>query len=251
MAAGALLACAACRQHGADTPSSGEVVRVAVAANFAAAQDSLAIRFRQETGIAVTPIVGATGQLRAQIVYGAPIDVFLAADRATVHSLDTARLTIPESHFTYARGTLVLYTPHRSVINTAAALTDTSLHHLAIADPGNAPYGRAAMEVLNRWKIRARVEKRLVRGESVSQTLQFVESGAADAAFVALSQVRGRPADQYWIVPDSLYTPILQDAVLLVRAGRKDAAQKYLAYLRSDSARAIITAFGYTPGDGK
>lgn len=230
----------------AGTRSTVDTVRVAVAANFAAPHDTIARHFTAATGVAVVALVGSTGQLYAQISNGAPVDVFLSADTVRPAQLERDGAAVAGSRFTYAAGRLALYAPRQSgIIDGPVGLSATAIRHIAIADPAAAPYGEAAMRVLDRWGIASRVNARLVRGESIAQTFQFVASGAAEAGFVALSQVIRVPGARYYVVPDSLHDPIAQDAVLLKRATGGAAAARYVDYLKGADARAVIESFGY------
>jgi molybdate transport system substrate-binding protein len=136
------------------------------------------------------------------------------------------------------------------VSDGAQVLRDGDFTHLAIAEAGAAPYGAAAMGALDALGLAAAIKPKVVTGENISQTLQFVDSGNAELGFVALSQVIGKPADQVWVVPCDLYVPIRQDAVLL-RAGEQDAvARAFLDFLKGDLARGIIEKYGYRATDG-
>lgn len=226
--------------------AAADTVRVAVAANFAVASDTLAARFTASTGITIVSTIGSTGLLFAQVHNGAPFDVFLAADTVRPAMLEADGAAVPGSRFTYAMGALALYAPRRpAVIDTPAGLTAPSVRHLAIADPALAPYGAAAMQVMSRWRVADALAPRLVRGESLAQTFQFVSSGAADAGFVALAQVIRMAGARYFVVPDSLHDAIRQDAVLLARARAHAGARRYLDFLRSAEGRSVIASFGY------
>jgi molybdate transport system substrate-binding protein len=223
-------------------PSEG-VVRVAVAANFQDVHEELARALAASAGLRVVASVGSSGQLYAQIRNGAPFDVFLAADDERTRLLEASGLAIAGTRFTYATGRLALYGPTLdSVRDGAADLRDGSFRHLAIANPKLAPYGVAAEEVLSRLGVLQALAPRLVRGKSISQTFQFVGTGAAEMGLVALSQVLGEPEHTYWIVPAELHSPIVQEAVLLTDS---PAAREYLEFLRSDGAGRIIEARGY------
>lgn len=222
-------------------------MRVAVAANFAAPHDSLATRFSDSTGIAVVATIGSTGHLYAQIMNGAPVDVFLSADTLRAAELESNGTAVHGQRFAYAAGRLALYAPRLTPpVDGPAPLIASRVRRVAIADPGTAPYGAAAMQVLRRWGVADRLAPRLVRGESIAQAFQFVQGGAAEAGFVALAQVIRRTDARYYVVPDSLHDPIRQDAVLLARAANNPAAAQYFAFLRSPAARAVIASFGYT-----
>lgn len=228
-------------------PASSDTVRVAVAANFAVPHDTLAHRFTTSTGIVVVATLGATGQLYAQIVNGAPVDLLLAADTLRPALLEASGAAVGGTRFTYAAGRLALYAPRQaSLLDAPQRLVVPDVRHIAIADPTTAPYGAAAMQALGHWGIADRVGTRIVRGESIAQTFQFVSSGAAEAGFVALSQVIRLPGARYFVVPDSLHDPIRQDAVLLARAKDSAAARKYLDFLKSAEARSVIESFGYS-----
>lgn len=196
---------------------------------------------------------GASGLLYAKIVQGAPFDLFLSADSSRASALESVGQAVPGSRFTYAVGRLVLWRPgRRAGADLGAALADPDLRTLAIANPATAPYGVAALETLRRLDIDAKTRFRVVQGESIAQAFQFVASGAADAGFVAASQVleygrsQGRSLDPEVIVVDeSLHAPIEQQAVLLVRASSMVEARAFLDYLRSPAARRLIEAAGY------
>ena len=226
--------------------SAAGTVRVAVAANFATTQEKLAAAFEAGSGHRVVAIVGSTGQLYAQILSGAPFDVFLSADRQRVDLVEAADAGVEGTRFTYAFGRLVLFAPSLDSIGAVdAELRGARYRHLAVANPATAPYGAAAMEVIEKLGLRSVVAPRLVRGESVAQTLQFVKSRAAEAGFVAWSQVMDEPPRTWVFVPESLHTPIAQDAVLLVTGEANPAARAYLAFLRGDVSRRIIRSAGY------
>ena len=229
------------------------ILRVAVAANFRQAADRLCdAHFAGRDGRCVIT-AGASGLLYAKIVQGAPFDVFLSADSSRASALEAGGHAVPGSRFTYAVGRLVLWRPgRRAEADLSAALADPDLRTLAIANPATAPYGAAALETLRRLGIEAKTRYRIVQGESIAQAFQFVASGAAEAGFVAASQVleyarnSGRSLDPEVIVVDaSLHAPIEQQAVLLARASSMAEARSFLEYLRTPAARRIIEAAGY------
>ena len=173
----------------------GARVLVAVAANFSRTHAELSRRFEARTGVRVEVSVGSTGQLYAQIANGAPFDVFLAADRLRPRLLEEAELILPGTRFTYATGRLALFGPGLDPVRVDGLdLTDPRVVNVALANPRSAPYGAAAAAVLDRLGLTPLLTPRLVRGESVSQVLQFVRSGAAELGFVALAQVIDEPA---------------------------------------------------------
>lgn len=224
-------------------------VRVAVAANFAAPIKALSQPFEQSTGHTVSVAVGSTGQLYAQIKHGAPFDVFLAADDATPIKLEKEGATVSATRFTYAIGKLVLWSNKPNLVDPqGAVLHSTQIKKIAIANPKLAPYGAAAMQVLEQMGLNAKLTPKLVEAANIGQAYQFVASENADLGFVALSQVMENGAlrsGSAWMIPAAYYTPIRQDAVLLKASKNNPAAQAWMQYLRSNAAREIIHSFGY------
>jgi molybdate transport system substrate-binding protein len=225
----------------ASCASPEEGVRAAVASNFAETHEALAAAFTDRTGIPVRTSVGSTGQLHAQIVNGAPFDVFLAADSERPRRLEEQGFTVPGSRFTYALGRLALHSTTLDSVRAGGGDLRLPDATVAMANPRTAPYGAAALEVLE--ALGAVGGGRLVQAENLAQVHQFVTTGAVDLGFVGLSQVRAAPPSTVWIVPDSLHDPIVQHAVLL--AGSGPAARSYFEFLRSADARRIIEAAGY------
>jgi molybdate transport system substrate-binding protein len=234
----------------AASPVSAATIRVAVAANFQPALQALAGPFRASSGHELLMSAGSSGKLAAQVEQGAPFDVFLSADDERPRHLVERGLAVGASRFTYARGRLVLWSAREGWTLGPEVLRGGDFHHLAIASPEAAPYGAAALEVLDRLGALRRVEPRLVRGESIGQTFAFVASGAAEIGFVALSQLEGPPrpaAGSRWLVPAELHAPIEQQAVLLTAAAEPAAARAFLAFLSGPEALRVLTAFGYEP----
>ena len=229
-------------------PAAAAEVSVAVAANFTKPAEELGAAFTAKTGDNVVFSFGATGGLYTQISQGAPFEVLLAADNKRPSLAVTEGLGVAGTVFTYAVGKLALYSPTLDLTDGAAVLTAGNFQHIAIADPATAPYGAAAVEAIEKLGLSAALEPKKVTGENISQTLQFIESGNAELGFVALSQVAGKPAAQVWPVPAEDHGPILQDAVLLKAGEDNPAARAFLAFLRSEEARAIIEAYGYEMG---
>ncbi len=222
---------------------AGEV-HVAVATNFAKAARALGAAFTAETGHRAVLSDGSTGKLYAQIVSGAPFQVFLAADVERPRRLEAEGRAVAGTRFAYAFGRLVLWSPDPARITGETALTSDDFRYLAIANPELAPYGAAARELLQQLDLWDRLQRRIVRGEDIGQAFQFVATGNAELGLVALSQVSGRGGSQ-WIVPPDRYAPIEQQAVLL-EPGRDDpAAHAFLEFLRGDAARAQIERAGY------
>jgi molybdate transport system substrate-binding protein len=219
-------------------------VKVAVAANFTAAMKEIAAGFERATGHTAVLSFGSTGKLYAQIIHGAPFAVFLAADQERPKLLENTGKA--GRRFTYATGRLVLWSARPGFVDGAGKVLATSaFEHLAIANPKTAPYGAAAMEILDNQGQSMKLSQRLVRGDSIGQTHQFVATGAAELGFVALAQVVLEPKGSRWEVPQSLYTPIRQDAVLLDTGSDEPAALALIDYLKTPEARAVIERFGY------
>lgn len=225
-------------------------VTVAVAANFAEPLTVLAADFTAQSGHRVLASSAATGKHYAQIVNGAPFEVFLSADADTPQRLEAEGLAVAGTRATYAIGRLALWSADPARIDgTSAVLAGDTFSHLAIANPQTAPYGAAARAVLrgrDRWQALA---PRLVTGESIAQAYQFVASGNAELGFVAWSQVSRDGqlvAGSAWLVPQDRHPALRQDRVLLRRGADSAAAQAFLAYLSSAPARAIIERYGYS-----
>ena len=226
-----------------------EEVQVAVAANFTAPMQQIAVQFEKDTGHQAMLSFGATGKFYAQISNGAPFEVLLAADDETPAKLEKEGLGVGGSRFTYAIGKLVLWSANPDRVDASGSVLKTGdFKHLAIANPKTAPYGAAAVEVMNKLGVLQNLQPRFVQGESISQTQQFVYSGNAELGFVALSQVfkDGKlTSGSMWEVPANLYAPILQDAVLLDKGKGKAAPAALMTYLKGEKARAIIKSYGY------
>lgn len=226
---------------------------IASAANFTDTLEVLETRFEQTTPHRIRIVSGSTGQLFAQIRQGAPFDVFLAADSDRPARLVETGLAPADSRFTYAIGRLALWSPQPGRLDALGpeGVAGLDFRRLAIANPELAPYGRAAMDVLDQLELSTNFDDRLVRGENIAQVLALAATGNADLAFIALSQTRNPriPAGSFWTVPSSLHTPIRQDAVLVSRAQDNAAARAFLAFLKSDDARALIRQAGYEVAD--
>ena len=228
---------------------AGEV-RVAVASNFTAAMKIISENFSKETGYKVINSFASSGKLYAQITHGAPFEIMLSANSLYPQRLVQEGLAISETSRTYAIGKLVLWSA--SDLNPAELknkLEQNDFQHLAIANPKTAPYGAAAMQVIEQFVPANVITGKLVLGESISQTLQFVHSGAADLGFVSLSQIRALKkkgeTPKSWIVPQHFYTPIEQQMVLLSKSENNSVAKAFYDYLQRQSARKVIKQLGY------
>ena len=227
---------------------AGEV-QVAVAANFSVPMQQIAAGFEKDSGHKVVLSFGATGKLFAQIVNGAPFEVFLAADSSIPAKLERNGHTVPGSRFTYAVGKLVLWSRNRDFVDAKGdVLKGGNFSKLSIANPKTAPYGAAAIETLKKLNLLEAIQPKFVQGENISQALQFVSTGNAELGFVALSQVfkDGKITNgSAWIVPGEFHLPIYQDAALLAKGKDNPAAVALMTYLRSDKAKAVVKSFGY------
>lgn len=231
-------------------PAQGAQVSVAVAANFAAPMQKIAQAFQQDTGHKAVVSLGSTGALVAQIRNGAPFQVLLAADDEAPLRLERDGLAVAGSRATYAIGRLVLWSRQPGRVDDQGTVLRTGRsQRLAIANPKLAPYGRAAVQALTRLGLLAQWQPRIVQGDNIAQAYQFVASENAELGLIALSQVHadGRIASgSGWWVPAELHDPIRQDAVLLAAGRDQPAALALMAYLRSEKARSVIRAYGYT-----
>lgn len=230
-------------------PALAAEVLVAVAANVAPLLDRIAAGFTAATGHTVRSSAGATGKFHAQIVAGAPFHVLMAADAATPARLVAEGHAVPGSAFTYAVGSLALWSTDPGRVDAqGAVLARPGPLRLAIANPKLAPYGAAALQVLAARGVAEAWSPRLVTGESVGQAFQFVATGNAELGFVALSQLMQpgqAPRGSMWRVPPALHAPIRQDAVLLKAGERNPAARAFLDHLRSPAVRALLREHGY------
>lgn len=228
-------------------PVCAETARIAVASNFATLAETLAAGFHRTSGHEVTVIPGSTGKLYAQIAAGAPFDAFLSADETTPIRLAEANLAVPDSRFTYAIGTLVLWSREPAGPSEDMQSALRRARYVAIANPKLAPYGKAAMQSIVNMGLLDDLSDKIVMAENVGQTFAMVQSGAADIGFVAASSLfDANTSDRVvWPVPPALHDPILQDAVLL-RHGRENlAAIGFLDYLRTWPVREEIRSSGY------
>jgi molybdate transport system substrate-binding protein len=247
------IALAAVQPGGASAAGDARDLRVAVASSFSHTMERLCREFfaGRPGRCVLTP--GASGVLASQVAQGAPFDLFLSADRQRAERLEAEGLTAPGSRFTYATGRLVLWAPaHAGDGDLKTMLSGGSVRTLAIANPASAPYGSAALETLRALGVDPAERLRIVMGGNAAQAFQFVASGAADAGFVALSQVKDYEAAsgtdisrEVFAVDPALHAPIEQQAVLVKEASSNAAARELLEFMRSDAGRRIIVAAGY------
>lgn len=228
--------------------NAGEV-RAAVASNFAAPMERIAVLFEKDSGHKVKVSLGSSGKLYSQIKGGAPFDVLLAADEAIPKQLLQENLAVAGSRFVYATGRLALWSAQPGYVDEkAAVLNNGNFNKLAIADPKLAPYGMAAKETLERLVMWNAMQRKLVKGENITQTYQFVATENSELGFIALSQIMrdGKvTSGSWWLVPSEMHKPIRQSAVLLTGAKDVAAAKDFLAFLKSDRAIKVMHGFGY------
>jgi molybdate transport system substrate-binding protein len=235
----------------ADAGAPPAALAIAAASNLVYALDALDAEFaRTNPSVKLTSMTGASGSLVAQIRNGAPYDVFLSADLEFAQKLIQGGGASASSLRTFAIGRLVLWTTEAGldVGSIADVVRNPAVRKIAIANPASAPYGLAAMQTLEKLHLQEAAESKLVRGENISQTAEFVETGNADAGFVALSLVLSPKLKDHghWTeVPAELYAPLGQAAVLTLRGASNPAAQAYLDFLGSPVAAKILEQFGY------
>ena len=229
--------------------AQAEVVQIAVAANFTAPARALAEIFARTTGHEAKLSFGATGAFYTQIKNGAPFDILLAADDERPIRLEKEGDTVPGSRFTYAIGQLVLWSAKPGFVDgEGAVLKGGNFNKIAIANPKLAPYGAAAVETMDKLGLAAALTPKLVTGESIGQTYNFIATGNAELGFVALAQVLdgGKlKSGSMWVVPAKYHAPIIQDAVILKRAAANPAAKAWMALMRSPNTQDFIRSHGY------
>lgn len=253
----------ACDQRGQTSQPSPatRTVRVAAAADLKFAMDEVIARFEQATpGIKVTPTYGSSGNFYAQLSNKAPFDIYFSADADYPRRLGEAGLTIPGSQFDYAVGQIVVWVRNDSPLDVRSlgieSLAQPSVRKIAIANPEHAPYGRAAEAALKSLGIHGRIKDRLVLGENIAQTAQFVESGAADVGIIALSLALApemKDKGRYWTIPPDSYPALEQAGVILTWAADLDATQRFKSFVTATGegeGRSILKRYGFVlPGE--
>lgn len=231
--------------------ASAQDLNIAAASDLQPVLPGIAEKFQRDTGHTAQLTFGSSGNFYSQIQNGAPVDVFFSADIEYPKKLEAAGLAEPGTLYRYATGKIVLWARKDSGIDFGrglAALREPSVHKIAIANPEHAPYGRAAVAALKHEQVYEQVLSKLVTGENISQTAQFVESGNAEAGIVALSLALGpklKAEGNYYMIPDSYYPPIDQAAVVLKAAQHKDAARQFLELLKKPEIVSLMRDFGF------
>lgn len=232
----------------AGTPAFAESVLVAVAANFVPPFREIAIEFEKTSGHQLQVAGGSSGNFYSQIKNGAPFDVFFSADMERPKLLEDEGLGVKDSRFTYAIGRLVLWSPQPDLVKGEEILRSKNFKRLAIANPKTAPYGVAAMQVMLKLELWESLQPQIVMGESLGQTMGFIESGNAQLGFVALSQVldpKIKGQGSRWDIPNNLHESIKQDAILLTKGKDNAAAKALMVFMSGPQAKTIIERYGY------
>lgn len=231
-----------------------EQLTAAIAANFAGTIKQLKPLFEHETGHRLITSFASSGTLFAQIQNGAPFDVFLSADEQRPRQLIHDGVGVADSPFIYASGQLVLWSSQAEFIDPQGNILRDGqwpakdIRHIALANPKTAPYGRAAMETLKALQLVESTKPYRVTGQNIAQTFQFVASGNAQLGFIAQAQLLALPESErgsYWLVPQAMYSPIKQMAVMLNRGRENSAAEAFMKFLQSPQAQSIIRDRGY------
>jgi molybdate transport system substrate-binding protein len=232
-------------------PSHGQQITIAAAADLRLALDEIASRFQTETSVHVKVVYGSSGNLFQQIQNGAPFDLFFSANSDYPKKLEAAGLSVPGTYYEYARGHIVLLTSSTSTLDLQQGLKvllEPSIKRIAIADPGHAPYGQAAVAALKSQGIYDQVSRKIVMGENVAQAASFVTSGAADIGIVAKSLAvlpSARAQIRFVEIPANQYPPIQQAGVLLKSSTQQEAARRFLTYIQGPEASKILQQYGF------
>jgi len=226
-------------------------LNVAAASDLSFAMKELAASYEKQTGTVVKVTLGSSGNFFAQIQNRAPFDLYFSADIDYPRKLEAAGLGEPGTLYQYATGKIVIWVPASSKLDVSkglAVLTDPSVRKIAIANPKHAPYGRAAVAAMTRQGIYEKITDKLVFGENISQTAQFVESGNADVGIIALSLALApvmADKGKYFEVPQDLYPPLDQGAIVIKASQKKEQAKQFLVYLKTPESIALLQRYGF------
>jgi molybdate transport system substrate-binding protein len=232
--------------------AQGQEIRVAAAADLKFAMGELAEGFEKRTGTKVDVTYGSSGNFFSQLQNGAPFDLFFSADIEYPRKLEASGLAEPGTLHAYAVGRIVIWMPPESKVDLSKlgwnALLDASVQKIAIANPEHAPYGRAAVAVLQKAGIYEQLKAKLVYGENISQAAQFVQSGSAQAGIVAMSLAvsPGMKDGKSWEIPADMHPAIEQGAILMKAAKNKAAAQAFLDFVKNAKGVALLAKYGFT-----
>lgn len=243
-------------RYPAQGQSSSQELAIAAAADLSSALQDIGNRFEKNTGIRVRLSFGASGALTQQIENGAPFDLFFSADMDYPRQLIKDGQADESSLYEYAVGKLVLWVPGDSPLDVEhkgmQVLLDPSVEKISIANPQHAPYGRAAVAALKHAGLYERLADRFVTGENISQAAQFVESGNAQAGFVALAHAAApsmQGKGKYWEITADYYPPLAQGAVVLSRSPHKKEAEQFLAFIKTREVEDELQRYGFTIPD--
>jgi molybdate transport system substrate-binding protein len=229
-----------------------QTLRVAAAADLQFAMRDIGGQFEKKTGTKLAVTYGSSGNFRAQIENGAPFDLFFSADSEYPQQLIASGAADAQSLTIYAQGHLVLWAPGSEKLNVAEkgfdVLKDPKVTRIAIANPEHAPYGRTAVAALQKAGLYELVKGKLVYGENISQTAQFVQSGSAQVGLIALSLTFAESMEggDLWDIPANLYPTMRQEAVVVAKSPNKTAAKAFLDFVKSDDGRKILSNYGFT-----
>jgi molybdate transport system substrate-binding protein len=231
---------------------AAEEITIAAASDLNFAFKDLVADYEKTTGHHVKLTLGSSGNFYAQIQNGAPFDLYFSADIGYPKKLEEAGLTVPGSLYRYAVGRIVLWSGSQSNVNVAKGLDvlrEPTIKKIAIANPKHAPYGRAAVAAMEQYNVYHAAKDKLILGENISQAAQFVESGACEVGIIALSLALAptmKTAGAYWEIPASAHPPIEQGAVILQSSKHQEAAKQFLAFVKSETGREVLTRYGFT-----
>jgi molybdate transport system substrate-binding protein len=231
--------------------SAQPAITVFAASDLAFAFKEITPRFERAVGAKVTLVLGSTGNLARQIEHGAPADVFFAADQSFAERLKAKGILIAETQTLYAQGRIVLATAKRSGprLTDLRGLLNPRIRHVAIANPVHAPYGKAAEEALRKVGIWEALHPKLVYGENIRHTLQFIQTGAAEAGIVALS-VADVPEVDWTLIDANLHAPLNQTAAVVKRSPRPEIGLAFIQFVNGPEGRAIMKRYGFVlPGE--
>jgi molybdate transport system substrate-binding protein len=234
-----------------------EEITIAAAADLTFVLPEVAARFQKDTGNSVKFSFGSSGNFTSQIQNGAPFDMFFSADIGYPKKLEAAGLVEPGTLYEYAVGKLVLWVLSASTLDLnrgIVVLSDPSVHKIAIANPEHAPYGRAAVAAIKHQGIYDKVSSKLIMGENISQTAQFVQSGNADIGLLALSLAIApnlKKEGRYVLVPVANYPPIEQAAVITKSSNKKATARQFLAFIKKPGIVRLMRDYGFVVPDGE
>ena len=234
---------------------AGELT-VAAAADLNFVFKELIETFETQTGEHVRLTLGSSGNFFAQIQQGAPFDLYFSADIGYPKKLIEEGVAVPGSLYQYATGRIVVWVPKDSTLDVSKGikvLLDPGIKKIAIANPKHAPYGKAAVSAMEHFKVYDRVKDKFVLGENVSQTAQFVQSGAADIGIIALSLALApsvQAVGTYWLIPQEAHPAIDQGAAIVKTSKNRESGKKFLEFLQTTASRAAMKRYGFMlPGE--